>query len=317
MTTSIPEEQILKELEAASIRMARGAGAILQGFHPGRTDVEYKGKESTDPVTEADLKIEEYLRREIAREFPDQGIVGEESTDAGTDNADFMWALDPLDGTANFAAGIPLYAVSIGLLYKGMPITGSLFLPNTFAGDGVYHARVGGGAFVEGESLKVVSNSLPQPSALAGIPASYGRVFSRKRVRGTMESNRSLGDVRIMGSIACEMVLAASGVFQYSFFSGAHIWDVAAGMVLIREAGGEVLEWRMGRWMPFQDFIVTPEKPNEDLSQAFRRWGAPLLVGSPEIVAYVASRTKVRKKPLWSMVRRVMALWNRTKKEHA
>jgi myo-inositol-1(or 4)-monophosphatase len=317
MTTNIPEEQILKELEAASIRMARGAGAVLQGFYSGRTHVEYKGEESTDPVTEADLKVEEYLRGEISREFPDHGIVGEESTDAGTDNADFMWALDPLDGTANFAAGIPLYAVSIGLLYKGMPIAGSLFLPNTFAGDGVYHARVGGGAFVDGEPLKVVSNSLPHPSALAGIPASYGRVFSRRRVRTAGESNRSLGEVRIMGSIACEMVLAASGVFQYSFFTGAHIWDVAAGVGLIREAGGEVLEWKKGRWLPFHDFMGTPRKPDEGLSQTFRRWGEPLLVGAPDIVAYVASRIKVRRRPLWSIARRVMALGGRPKKEHS
>ena len=82
--------------------------------------------------------------------------------------------------------------------------------------------------------------------------------------------------MRVMGSIACEMVLVASGVFQYSIFTGSHIWDVAAGVVLIREAGGEVLEWRKGQWRPFGDFLVTPNKPDEGLSQAFRRWGAPL-----------------------------------------
>lgn len=314
MNTNIPEEPILKELAAASVRLARGAGTVLQRFHPGGTHVEYKGKEATDPVTEADLRVEEYLREEISREFPDHGIVGEESTESGADDADFMWALDPLDGTANFAAGVPLYAVSIGLLYKGVPIAGSLFLPNTFAGDGVYHARVGGGAFVDGDPLMVVSNSSPQPSGLAGFPASYGRVFSSKKVRDVRESKKSLGEVRIMGSIACEMVLVASGVFQYSFFTGSHIWDVAAGVVLVREAGGEVLEWRRGQWTPIRDFVVTPQKPDEGRSQAFRRWGAPLLVGAPDIVTYIASRTQVRRRPLWSIVRRIRAIAARTKR---
>ena len=171
----------------------------------------------------------------------------------------------------------------------------------------MYHARVGGGAFVAGDPLKVVSNTLPHPSGLAGIPASYGRAFSSKRMRGTRESRRGLGEVRIMGSIACEMVLVASGVFQYSFFTGSHIWDVAAGVVLIREAGGEVLEWRRGQWLPFRDFVVTPQKPDENSSQAFRRWGAPLLAGAPEIVTYMASRTKVRRRPLLSIVRKIRA----------
>jgi myo-inositol-1(or 4)-monophosphatase len=265
--------------------------------------VDYKGKDATDPVTEADLRVEEYLRGEISREFPEHGIVAEESAEAVVDDADFMWAVDPLDGTANFAAGVPLYAVSIGLLYKGVPVVGSLFLPSTFAGDGLYYAQVGGGAFVDGNPLRVVSSPLPKPSGLSGIPASYGRAFSFKRERG-----KSLGEMRIMGSIACEMVLVASGLFQYSLFTGSHIWDVAAGVVLIREAGGEVLEWRRGKWRPFQDFVVTPQKTGESRPEAFRRWGAPLLVGAPEIVTYLASRTRVRRRPLVSIVRKIRAL---------
>ena len=309
MNTTIPEEPILKDLAAASVRMARGAGVVLQRYQPGGTRVDYKGKKATDPVTEADLKVEEYLRGEISREFPDHGIVAEESADGGVANADFMWAVDPLDGTANFAAGMPLYAVSIGLLYKGVPVVGSLFLPSTFAGDGVYHARVGGGSFVEGEPLKVVSKSLLQPSGLASIPASYGRGFSFKRERG-----KSLGEVRIMGSIACEMAMVASGVFQYALFTGSHIWDVAAGVVLIREAGGEVLEWRSGRWRPFQDFVVAPQQTDEGRSQAFRRWGTPLLTGPPEIVTYLASRTQVRRRPLSSIARKIRAFGARDKR---
>ena len=89
MNTSVPEEPILRELEAASIRLARGAGAVLRRYKPGGTRVDYKGKEATDPVTEADLKVEEYLRGEISREFPHHGIVAEESTEAPSETLSY------------------------------------------------------------------------------------------------------------------------------------------------------------------------------------------------------------------------------------
>ncbi|MBF8268217.1 MAG: Inositol-phosphate phosphatase [Dehalococcoidia bacterium] len=309
MSASLPEEPVLRELEAASLRMARGAGAVLRRYPSGGTRVEYKDKGEKDPVTEADRRVEEYLREEISREFPDHAVVAEESAETtGGDDTDFIWVVDPLDGTANFAAGLPLYAVSIGLLYRGVPVVGSLFLPSTFAGDGVYHARTGGGAFVEGNPLKVAFHSLPQSSGLSGLPGSYGRAFSsRGRRRGT------LGEMRVTGSIACEMVLVARGVFQYSIFAGSHIWDVAAGVVLIREAGGEVLEWRMGKWRPLQEFVAPPGKSGEGTAQALRRWGTPLLVGNPGVVEHLASRTRPRRRPSRYILRRVRSLWERLK----
>ena len=299
MSTTKPDESTLKELAAASIRLARGAGDVLRRYQSGSIHVDYKGKEATDPVTEADRRVEEYLQGEISREFPDHGIVAEESAEtAGAEDADFMWALDPVDGTANFAAGVPFYAVSIGLLYRGVPVVGSLHLPSTFAGDGVYHARVGGGAYAEDTPLKVSDSPFPQPSRLSGVPAGYGRAFSMKREKG-----RGLGEVRVMGSIACEMVLVAKGVFQSSLFTGSHIWDVAAGMVLIQEAGGVVMEWRRGRWKPFREFVAPSEKSGEGRAQALRRWGAPLLTGGPDVAAYLASRMRLRRRTLGSFLR--------------
>ena len=114
MRAGLPEEPVLRELEAASLRLARGAGAVLRRYQPGETRVDYKDEKGRDPVTEADLRVEEYLREEISRELPDHGIVAEEGTATGPRDADYLWAIDPLDGTANFVAGLPFYAVSIG-----------------------------------------------------------------------------------------------------------------------------------------------------------------------------------------------------------
>ena len=308
MSASIPDGSVLRELEAAAVRLARGAGAVLLRYQPGGTRADYKGKDGNDPVTEADLRVEEYLREEISREFPEHGMVAEESAEAtGVDDADFLWAVDPLDGTKNFVAGLPFYAVSIGLLYRGMPVVGSLFLPSTFAGEGVYHARAGGGAFAEETPLRVNPNALPEPSGLASLPASYGRGFASKG-----KGRRGLGEMRTMGSIACEMVLVARGVFQVAVFTGSHIWDVAAGVVLIREAGGDVLEWRRGGWRRLQEFVA---RDGERGAQALRRWRAPLLAGNPGMVDHLASAIRPRGRPLRSALCRVSSWWTGPKEE--
>ena len=184
--------------------------------------------------------MEEYLRERIGSEFPGHGIVAEESEDssAGHD-ADYVWAIDPVDGTANFAAGVPFFAVSIGLLHRGRPLVCSMFLPNTLAGDGVLYARAGGGAFDENGPLTALTHPEPKPSGLAGVPSGFARAF---RVNG--QRGWGLGEPRIMGSIACELALVARGVLQYSLLTAPRVWDVAAGVLLVQEAGGDVLVWR-------------------------------------------------------------------------
>ena len=95
------DESILRELETASIHLARGAGALLARYKSGGIEVDYKGSGLSDPVTEADLMVEEYLRDRISREFPGHSIIGEESDGYGKDSSDFTWVIDPLDGTTS------------------------------------------------------------------------------------------------------------------------------------------------------------------------------------------------------------------------
>lgn len=292
MSISLPDASALKELEQAALRMARGAAAVLSRHPVGRVAVDFKGDDGTDPVTEADLKVEEYLRDEITREFPEHGMVAEESKESGgSDNPEFLWAIDPLDGTANFAAGFPFFGISIGLLYRGVPVVGSLFMPQTLVGNGVYHARTGGGAFFEDEPLAVDSTPLPRPSRLSGVPGGFARALSVKRGKG-----RVLGEVRVLGSIAGEMALVATGAFQSALFTGARIWDVAAGVVLVQEAGGRVVEWHHGSWRPFSEFTPPPKHGDERDADALRRWSVPLLVGGPGIVDHISARVGLRRR---------------------
>ena len=302
MNAGLPDDATLRELSEASVSLARGAGEVLLRYRPGSTHVDFKGKGDTDPVTEADLRVEEYLRDRIGREFPGHGIVAEESdaSQAGHD-ADYVWAIDPVDGTANFAAGVPFFAVSIGLLHRGRPVVSSLFLPNTLAGDGVLFARAGGGAFDENGPLTALTYPEPKPSALAGVPSGFGRAFSIKRQHGM-----GLGEPRIMGSIACELALVARGVLQYSLLSAPRVWDVAAGVLLVQESGGDVLVWREGAWRPFERFPVVPQGGSRDPRGGLRGPGYPMLAGGRGIAAHVASRLSPRRRPLLaSLVRRL------------
>ena len=143
------DEGLAKEIEARAVEMARGAGKILQSRFSGPLEVEYKDdKKEQDPVTSADKESQAYLSEYIASHFPDHGIVGEEGSQEDESPApEFLWILDPLDGTTNFLNGLPIYAVSIGVLHRGNPVAGALFIPWPGKKDGVVlHARKGGGA---------------------------------------------------------------------------------------------------------------------------------------------------------------------------
>lgn len=312
MNESLPDDATLKELWEASVNLARGAGEVLLRYRPGSTHVDFKGKGDTDPVTEADLRVEEYLRDRITKEFPGHAIVAEESEESpATHDAEYVWAIDPVDGTANFAAGVPFFAVSIGLLHGGRPVVSSMFLPNTLAGDGVLSARAGGGAFDENGPLTALTGSAPRPSGLVGVPSGFARAFSVTRQGGG-----GLGEPRIMGSIACELALVARGVLQYSLLTSPRVWDVAAGVLLVQEAGGEVLVWRDGDWRSFERFPVSPPEGGRDPRRGLRGPSYPMLAGGRGIAAHVASRVRPRQRPLVVTLARRLGLRRSGRRGH-
>ena len=120
----------LQELEQHAIALARGAGQILLEHFQKALEVEYKSTDKEhDPVTEADRRVEAYLKEKIERYLPSHGIVGEEGTGEGTETTEFTWVIDPLDGTTNFLNGLPIFASSIALLHRGEPIAAAVYLP--------------------------------------------------------------------------------------------------------------------------------------------------------------------------------------------
>ena len=267
--------------------------------------MDYKDeKKERDPVTQADKESQEYLRDRILARFPDHEVLGEE--DAEREEAvssDFLWVLDPLDGTTNFLNGLPVYAVSVGVLHRGQPAAAALFLPWPGEASGrVLHARRGGGTWDGDAPIAPSPQDGPRPNRLTGLPGSFGGAFRvRRPLRG------KLGEPRVTGSIAYELGMAATGVFQYVLLGAPKLWDVAAGVLVAAESGGSVLVGpeRGGPWRPLETLGPSWDGGRPSL-KALRGWSRPIVAGRPEVAQFVAGNL-VRRRSFRGRLRRLLA----------
>ena len=295
------DDDLLAKIETHATELARGAGAILNSYFGKSLDVQYKDKSERDPVTNADKESQEFLIRSISGRFPDHSILGEEDQVQDDSPArDFVWVLDPLDGTKNFMAGLPAYACSIGVLHQGVPIVGAVFIPWPCDSSGVVlHARRGAGAFMEQEPISVSQAGGPQANALIAMPGPFGAGHRfHRRVRG------KIGEFRVTGSIAYELAMVAKGVFQYSITTAPNLWDVAGGAMLVMEAGGIMMRRRQDRilrglvtttrWEAVASLVPSWRSGVTTMKQ-LRQWSAPLMLGSPGVVRYVTSHMRARR----------------------
>lgn len=275
----LPEDRVLAQIERTAVEIARLAGAEIVTALGGMLAIKYKsdvareeGDDPTyrDPVSEVDHRVEVLLRARIAERFPDHDIVGEEINDRPGDRpyAEFVWAVDPIDGTANFINGFPLFAASIGVLYRGRPVVGAVWCAASHAlRAGVYHGRLG------------------RPLQFDEVPT--GREVNplvQRRLAGDPGGGRNYGflwDTRKTGSAAIECAFVAAGLLRVSRFERPNIWDVAGGLALVRAAGLDVRTIDNGEWRPLDAF----SGPDGDI----RRWRQPLIIGDAPAVAELSA----------------------------
>ncbi|MGH2603431.1 MAG: inositol monophosphatase family protein, partial [Dehalococcoidia bacterium] len=124
-----PDAALFAEIEEAASGWAHEAGQLLLARFRTALTVEYKSKGRQDPVTEADRESERFLHQAIHARFPEHGVLGEEGAEAAQ-GAPFVWVLDPLDGTTNYINGLPLWCVSVGVLWRGRPVAAAIFTPS-------------------------------------------------------------------------------------------------------------------------------------------------------------------------------------------
>ena len=287
---------LVQELETAAVALARGAGDVLAGYFGRQMPVQFKDEHQRDPVTPADQASQDYLVAEINRRYPGHGILGEEDApetgaNADTTAADYLWVLDPLDATTNFINGLPLYAVSIGVLHRGWPVVGALYVPWPQPGGGfVLHCRRGGGCFADDQPVSVHQSDQPVNNRLIGLPGSFSHY-----TRFTRQHRGPVGEPRTTGSIAYELAMTACGKMQYSIFWAPRLWDMAGGALAVQEAGGTVMTRLKGekRWHPMASLVPAWESKPSTLKE-LRGWTAPLVAGNRQVAPLIAQNLRSR-----------------------
>lgn len=211
----------------------RAAGAVLVA-RQGRVAVREKGP--ADLVTEADLAAQEVVRKTVLSAFPEHVLLGEEDPPGPRRQAAFRWIVDPLDGTMNYVHGLPFYSVSLALEHEGQLVVGAVYDPIR---DECYMAVRGGGAELNGRPIRAnAAAGMAQAMAVVGFPAIVERDSPDLLV--FLEALAQCRSLRRFGSAALNLAYMAAGRVDIFWSFSTKIWDIAAGVLLVREAGGAV-----------------------------------------------------------------------------
>jgi myo-inositol-1(or 4)-monophosphatase len=198
-------------------------------------------KGDRDMVSDVDVQIERAVRAYLGEHSPEVGFLGEETGDTAGSTG-LQWVLDPVDGTANFVKGIPLYAISLGLVASQEPVLGIIDIP---ADGSRYMAAMGWGAYCGSEPLRVRSTrQLGQSIVTVGDYAVGEQAEAKNEIRLAVTGRlaQRAQRVRMLGSAAIDLAWLAHGRTDAAIIFGGKPWDTAAGVILVREAGGSVVD---------------------------------------------------------------------------
>jgi myo-inositol-1(or 4)-monophosphatase len=226
MTDHFPYGEELSTAEKA----ARGAGTAIMGLFKGKYDIHEKGK--NNPVTTADLEANRLIRETIDKAFSQDGWLSEEDKDSVVRlGKSRVWVIDPIDGTQEFIEGIPQFAVSIAFVEDGRPKAAVIFNP---ARDRLYKAAVGQGAFLNEQPIRVTARH-----DVDGARLLVSRSEPRKRFQVFVDRC----EIKPVGSIAYRLAKVAAGDGDGTLtFRSIHEWDICAGVLMVLEAGGNVID---------------------------------------------------------------------------
>jgi myo-inositol-1(or 4)-monophosphatase len=220
------------------IQISREAGELIRNGFGKTHSIEFKTNE-LNLVTETDKASEKLITNFIRKKYPSHGILAEEGSEANK-SAEYLWVIDPLDGTTNFAHGLPIFSVSIGLQKNGETIAGVVY---DVMRDVVFSAEKDNGGFENGKRINVNKNAnLGHGMLVTGFPYDIrenpDKAFERfiaflKHARG----------IRRLGSAAIDFCYVANGVFDGFWEVSLHPWDLCAGKLIVEEAGGIVTDF--------------------------------------------------------------------------
>ncbi len=227
--TTMTEFHYRDELEVAE-RAARQAGSVIMGLFKGKFEVQEKSK--NNPVTTADLEANRTIRELIHGAFPKDGWLSEEDIDSSERlHESRVWVIDPIDGTKEFIEGVPQFAVSIAFVVAGRPKAAVVYNP---ARERFYKAAAGQGAFLNDQSIHVTARDEIDGALL---------LVSRSEPRRKFQVFVDRCEIKPIGSIAYRLAKVAAGDGDGTLtFRSIHEWDICAGVLMVEEAGGSVVD---------------------------------------------------------------------------
>ncbi|MBW2450753.1 MAG: inositol monophosphatase [Deltaproteobacteria bacterium] len=219
------------------LQVTKSAGQLLMQMFEQSTKISYKG--DYDLVTEADLTVETYIVETLQNHFPDHDFIAEEK-DYGLRNSNYCWIIDPLDGTTNFAHGFPWFAVSIALEVSGKLTLGAVY--NPYVGE-IYYAELGRGAFLNNHRISISKTDQLGQSLLA-TGFAYDHKDSEVNNYDNFETFQKVAQAcRRPGVASLDLASVAAGRFDGFWEMNLKPWDLAAGKLIVEEAGGLVSDF--------------------------------------------------------------------------
>lgn len=221
-----------------AVKAARAAGSIIGRASLDIDAVQVSKKQANDYVTEVDKQAEDIIIHTLLTAYPSHGILAEESGQThGNPKSDYIWIIDPLDGTSNFIHGYPAYCVSIALAFKGRVEQAVIFDPTR---NDLFTATRGRGAFLNDKRIRVGKRTRLQECLVSSGLACRPGDDLEEHIKMLTEMMECTGSMRRQGAAALDLAYVAAGFSDAYFEAGLKPWDVAAGSLLVQEAGGLV-----------------------------------------------------------------------------
>jgi myo-inositol-1(or 4)-monophosphatase len=228
----------MKELEF-SIELAKKCGEIIRSNFKGNLEVSYKGENNL--VTNIDKFVDNFVREEISAHFRGYSVVTEEGKNDLNGPTDEVFIVDPIDGTTNFVKGYPYVSISIAFVRDSEVQCGVVYNPIS---DELYYAEKGKGAFKNGITIRVSTTERLSSSLLStGFPYDFSEYSNFPQFESLFRKSLS---IRVNGSAALDLATVGEGVFDCYWEKGLSIWDIAAGSLIVTEAGGSVTDFLGG-----------------------------------------------------------------------
>ena len=220
------------------IKISKEAGELIKNNFGKVHSIEFKTN-VLNLVTETDKASEKLITDFIKKKYPSHGILAEEGSDLNK-SAEYLWVVDPLDGTTNFAHGLPIFSVSIGVQKSGETIAGVVY---DVMRDIIYSAEKGSGSFANGKRISVNKNqNLGHGMLVTGFPYNI-RENPDKAIERFAAMLGTARAIRRLGSAAIDFCYVANGVFDGFWEVSLHPWDICAGKLIVEEAGGLVTDF--------------------------------------------------------------------------